>query len=219
MRKYCYLGTVIVTALIAALPLTSAAAATPHVLTITKLGGTAVKVDAVLKASLVKGTTAVFSTSIGKLTCKTSTFSAKVLTNPAKPGTATESLTKQTFSKCSIPGVPATINSFTVNNLPYKGTVSDAAGDPVKVSGQSKTKPLKATISVTVSGLGTFKCFVKAASIKGNASNTGNKVTFANQKFTGGGTNSACPSSAKFSASYGPVVDSSVSGSPKVFVN
>jgi len=218
MRKYCYLGTVIVSALIAALPVTSAAAATPHVLTITKLGGTAVKVDAVLKASLVKGTKAVFSSGSGTLSCTQSAFSAKVVTNPAKPGTAEESLTTQTFSKCTISISGVIIKSITVNNLPYKGTISDATGDPVSVSGSSKSKPLKATIKV--GGIaGSFSCAIKATSIKGHASNTGNKVTFSKQKFTKLSGGALCPTSALFSASYGPVTDSSVTGSPKVFVN
>ena len=218
MRKYCYLGTVIVTALIAALPLTSAAAATPHVLTISKLGGTAVKVGAVLKAGLVTRTKATFVSSLGTLSCATSAFSAKVVTNPAKPGAATESLTAQTFSKCTITISGVTIKSLTVKNLPYKATVSDAAGDPVTIAEQSTTKPLEASITVSFSG-STFTCSIKAKSIKGSASNTGNKVTFSKQKFVKAGGPSLCPPSATFSASYGPVVDSSVSGSPKVFVN
>jgi hypothetical protein len=218
MRKYCYLGTAIVTALIAALPLTSAAAATRHVLTTGKAGGTAVKVDAVLKASLVKGTKAKFTSSLGTLSCAKSAFSAKVATNPTKPGTAKESLTAETFSKCTITISGVTIKSLTVKNLPYKGTVSDAKGDPVTVSEQKKAKPLEASITVSFEG-STFTCGIKATSIKGAASNTGNKVTFSKQKFVKSSGPSLCPASALFSASYGPVTDSSVKGSPKVFVN
>jgi hypothetical protein len=218
MRKYCYLGTVLVTVLIAALPLTAAAAATPHVLTTGKAGGTAVKVGAVLKARLVTGTKAKFVTSLGTLSCKTSTFSAKVTTNPTKPGTAKESLTAQTFSKCTITIGGVTIKSLTVKNLPYSGTVSDAAGDPVTVSERSTSKPLEASVTLSFQG-STFTCSIKAKSIKGAASNTGNKVTFSKQKFVKASGPTICPSSATFSASYGPVTDSSVSGTPKVFVN
>ena len=101
MRKYLYLAAVATSAAVVALPATSAFAA-GHVLTIKKTGGTAVKSGAVLKAGLAKGTSAVFSLGNEKLTCKSAKFTAKVKSNPAKPGKATESLTKQSFSKCKI---------------------------------------------------------------------------------------------------------------------
>ena len=71
-------------------------------LTINKTGGTAVKTGAVLKAGLAKGKTAVFALGTEKLTCKSASFSAKVTANPPKPGTATESLTSQKFSNCTV---------------------------------------------------------------------------------------------------------------------
>ena len=48
MRRYFYIGTVVATALIAILPVTSAAAASVHVLTTGKVDGPAVKPGAVL---------------------------------------------------------------------------------------------------------------------------------------------------------------------------
>jgi hypothetical protein len=218
VRKYFYIGAVVALALTAALPATAAEAASIHVLTTGKVGGPAVKPGAVLKASLAKGSAAVFSNSLGKLTCAKSTFTARVVTNPVKPGTAKESITAETFSNCqlSIPGV--TIKSQGVVNLPYNATVSDAKGNPVHISGRNKTKPLLLTITVKV-GASTFSCSAKATSIAGTWSNKGNVTAFVKQKFTKAAGSSFCPASGTLSAAYGPVRDSSVKGSPAVFIN
>ena len=219
VRKYLYLAAVVASAVVVVLPATSAEAA-GHVLTIKKTGGTAVKVGAVLKSGLAKGTSAVFTLGTQKLTCKSSSFSAKVKTNPAKPGTATESLTAQKFGKCTINVTGITLKSIKVKNLPYKVSVSDAKGHPVKITGQSKTKPVSVTATVAISPTSTISCTYKAGTVKGSASNTGNKITFSKQKFTKSSGSSLCPAGpALFSATFGPVVDSSVTGSPKVFVN
>src|SRR5215470_3539567 len=104
VRKYLYLAAVAASAAVVALPATSAYAA-GHVLTINKTGGTAVKVGAVLKSGLASGTSAVFSLGMEKLTCTAAAISATVKTNPVKPGTATESLTAATISKCKVSGI------------------------------------------------------------------------------------------------------------------
>jgi hypothetical protein len=113
-----------------------------------------------------------------------------------------------------------TIKSAAALNLPYVSTVSDAKGNPVIVAGRSKSKPLGFTATVKF-GTMTFKCLSSAASIKGSASNKGNTVSFKNQKFTkvNKGSGSLCPKSGSFSATYGPLRDTSVKGSPKVFLN
>jgi hypothetical protein len=178
---------------------------------------TAVKTGAVLKAGLAKGKTAVFSLGTEKLTCKSASFSAKVTGNPGKPGKATESLTSQKFSKCTVSVSGITFKSIKVSNLPYKVTVSDAKGFPVTISGSSKSKPIAVTVTVTV-GVNPVTCSYKATSVKGSSSNTGNTITFSKQKFTRT-AGALCPASASFSATFGPVTDSSVKGSPKVFVN
>jgi hypothetical protein len=218
VRKYLYLAaTVAASAAVVALPATSASAA-GHVLTIKKTGGTAVKKGAVLKASLVKGTTAVFSLGNMKLTCKAASFSAKVTSNPVKPGTAKESVTAQSFSKCTVNVSGVTVKSIKVKNLPFNATVSDGKGFPVKITGQSKTKPIAVTATVAA-GTTTVACSYKAGTVSGSSSNTGNKITFSKQKFTKTSGGALCPPSANFTAAFGPVVDSSVAGSPKVFVN
>jgi hypothetical protein len=218
MRRYFYIGTVVASALIAFLPVTSAAAASVHVLTTGKANGPAVKPGAVLKASLAKGSGATFTTSLGKLTCAKSGLTLKVSANPAKRGTARETVTAQTFSKCTINVSGVTVSSVTVSNLPYHVTVSDAKGNPVKVSELSKTKPLLTSFTAKA-GTVVVSCSFKATTISGSASNKGNVSVFVKQRFTLASGGVFCPASGTFSAAYGPLRDSSVKGSPAVFVN
>ena len=226
VRKYFYIGAVAAAALVAALPAAASAATPVHVLTTGKVGGPAVAPKAVLKASLVKKTSVVFATNLGKLTCTKSTFTAKVVTNPVKgtatkPATATESITAETFAGCTIKvtGFTVIIKSITVAHLPYNATVSDAKGLPVKISGRSKALPLLLTVVVQVGTGKPFSCGVKAASIVGVASNKGSTTTFVKQTFKKASGGTLCPASGTFSASYGPVQDTSVKGNPAIFVN
>jgi hypothetical protein len=222
MRKFVpVLAAIAASAAVVALPATTAYATT-HVLTINRVGGRAVAVGAILKAKLVPKTKAVFSLGTGtaKLTCGSAHVSATVKRNPTVPGKARESLTAIGTSKCTFSGITGvTFKSIKAQNLPYKATVSDAAGFPVKVSGQSSTKPIKFTVKVAV-GMTTITCNYKASSVTGKASNTGNKITFSKQKFTkAAGSNALCVGPAFFSAKFGPVRDTSVMLSPRVFVN
>jgi hypothetical protein len=219
VRKYFYIGAMVATALIAVLPATAAEAASVHVLTTGKVGGPAVKPGAVLKANLARGSAVVFKTNLGTLTCTKSTFTAKVVANPARRGTARESITGQTFSICKISIKGVTIRSITVGNLPYNATVSDARGNPVRISGRTKAKPLLVTVTVRIGAGAPFTCSVKAASVAGSASNRGNVIAIVKQKFTKAAGGGFCPASGTFSATWGPVRDSSVKGSPAVFVN
>lgn len=226
VRKYLYVAVAAASAAVLAAPIVSEAApaAHSHVLTIRKVGGTAVKPRAVLKASLVKGTKAVFSLSGGltaTITCKQSSFTAVVVKNPLRRGKATESLTGETIGKCSgnIMGTAVNINKVTVLHLPYNSTTSDAKKFPVTISGRKKTKPIEIT-SVASLGNMSITCSYVAASIVGSASNKGNTITIFKQKFTrAASSNTLCPTTAKLSAKYGPVQDTSVRGKPRVFVN
>jgi hypothetical protein len=201
--------------MLAVVPLTAASAATVHVLTIVKVGGPNVKVGATVAAGLKTGTKATFfspGTTTG-VTCASAATSNTVTANPVKPGIAGESLTTQKFGKCTtnIPGATS-VMSVKALNLPYKVTISDATGFPVKVSNLS-TKITLGTV------IGTVTCTYKAATLKGKASNTGSTEKFTNQPFTLSSGSSACPSSGNFSATFGPEKDISVTGSPAVFVN
>lgn len=222
MRRYLYLAGTAVIAVVTVLSALPASAATINVLTIGKVGGANVKVGNIVKASLKTGTTANFfmsSTSTTGVKCAKSSFASKVTANPPKPGTAKESLTTQTFSSCTsnVTGVTS-VKSVTIQNLPYNVTQSDTIGFPLKVSGTSSTKPLKTTI-VLNTVLGPVTCVYKAASISGRSSNTGNTNSFSKQKFTKLSGPVACFANGFFTATYGPVRDTSVTGSPKVFVN
>ena len=221
MRKYLYLAMTAASVAALAVPVAASAATATgsSVLTISKAGGTAVKTGAVLKASLAKGTAAVFSTSLFSLNCKTASFSAKVTKNPKAKGTADESLTAQAIGKCTVKGITGiTVKSVKANNLPYNVTVSDSKGDPVTVAGTKKTKPVETTVSVVFSGT-TYSCLYKAGTLKGSSSNKGNSITLTKQGFTFVSGSSLCPKSATFTAKFGPVTDSSVKKSPAVFVN
>jgi hypothetical protein len=218
MPKNFYLAAAAASALLIAAPMIPAEAATAHVLTIGKTGGTAVSKGDVLFASLAPKTVVVVSESGQKLTCKSATVTSKVVSNPSAPGKATESVTKETLSKCTVSIKGVTIKSAIAINLPYVSTVSDSKGNPVKVSGRSKSKPLGFIATVKV-GTTTFTCTSGAASITGHASNRGNTVSFSKQPFKKLKGGPRCPKSGAFSATFGPLTDTSVKGHPKVFVN
>ena len=114
-----------------------------------------------------------------------------------------------------------TFKSIKVKNLPYKVSVSDAKGHPVTVRGRSKSKPIRVTVTVSFLGAGNPSPapIRREEASREHASNKGSKITFSKQKFSKAGGERGCPASASFSATFGPVVDSSVKGSPKVFVN
>lgn len=200
---------------LAVVPLTAASAATSDVLTTTKVGGPNVTVGDTVTAGLKTGTKATFfspGTTTG-VTCTSAATTNKVTANPAKPGTAGESLTAQTFTKCTTNISGATsVKSVKALKLPYKATVSDASGFPVTVS----TLSTQITLGTVI---GNVTCTFKAATLKGKASNTGSTETFTNQKFTLSSGSSACPTAGNFSATFGPEKDTSMSGSPAVFVN
>ena len=224
MTKYVYLVAAAASALLIAAPMVSAEAATAHVLTIGRTGGTAVSKGAVLKSGLASKTKATFTIGTRTVKCTSAALTAKVTNNPAvsATATATASVTALTLAKCS----SSSVKSITVaaSSLPYNATVSAAKGNPVKVSGTSKSKPLSLTATVVVTGIPKFTCTYTAASISGKASNTGNVISFSKQKYTfsKGSNKTLCISvgkTASFTATYGPVTDTSVKGSPKVFVN
>jgi len=104
-----------------------------HVLTIGKLGGTAVAPKAVLRAGLARGSAVVFAPPGVKLTCKRSTFSKTVSSNPDAPSMPSYRPPGRPFSKCTVSIPTVTVKSVTAVNLPYTVSASDAKGDPVKL--------------------------------------------------------------------------------------
>ncbi|MFK0113044.1 Tat pathway signal sequence domain protein [Streptomyces sp. NPDC091217] len=220
MRRYivpALSATVAATAL-TLLPATTASA-DGAVLTYGSAGGNAVAVGDVLNASLASGTKAALATSSGGgsgITCTGSTLAATVTSNPAAPGTATESATTQTFSGCTsnVFGVTG-VRSITVNGLPY--STSAASDGTVTV-----TPAAGGTIQTTVvlsTLLGSITCVYQAPSLSAVSSNSANSLTFTNQTFTKVSGSILCAANGYFTASYAPVADSSVSGSPAVYTN
>jgi len=232
MPKFRYLALASASIMVLVMPAGLAYAASAHpaaskskpVLTIKKKGGTAVKKHATLTASVAKGTKVTVALgTVFTITCKSSTLKAKVTANPSGPGKATLSVTKWSIGKCpkSVDGV--TLNSLSAINLPYNATVSAAKGNPVTITGHKKSKPVGFKAVVTFGGQ-KLTCAYTAKTVSGIASNTGNKVSFASQAFTltksSSSTCSAAGSNmATFSATYGPVRDTTVHGSPKVFIS
>ena len=219
MRRFIYLALSMVMALLlVTLPVRVAQAAT-NVLTTGSPGGAAVATGDTLTANLASGSRATFLNGSSGITCTASSFSVTVSSNPAAPGTATESLRTQSFTNCT-PNIGGTNNNppptITPTGLPYGSTVSDSSGTPVTLG--SSTTPVSANVTIS-SLLGQIRCSYGATQIRGTASNSGNTISFANQTFTRTSGSGLCPSSTSFSATYGPVVDSSQSGSPAVFVN
>lgn len=212
----------------AAYAATAQHAAAKPVLTIGKKGGPAVKKRAVLKASLPKGTDAVFALGSFSATCKSSTLHAKVTANPSSRGKATLSLTQATISKCTLKGAPTgvSLTGVKVLSLPYDVTINSAKRFPVTIAGRSSAKPLslQATIDASSLGAGTLTCVYTAPKVTGHASSTGNKVSLVKQKLTldaaaSSSTECGLAPSVTFSATYGPVRDTTVRHSPKVFFN
>ncbi|MFF9915414.1 Tat pathway signal sequence domain protein [Streptomyces sp. NPDC013457] len=205
-------------ALAAVLAVTQPAGAAGAVLTTGSASGPSVAVGDVLAASLVSGTTAKIATTSGGstgITCNASAFSATVTSNPAAPGTATETLTSHTLSTCTTNIFGATgVQSITVNNLPY--TTAVTSGGSLTVTAGS-TGPIQTTLKInTILGLTT--CVYRATSLTAAPSNADNSLAFSNQHFTKATGPGTCPANGYFTATYGPVQDSTQAGAP-VFVN
>ncbi|WP_255954015.1 Tat pathway signal sequence domain protein [Streptomyces odontomachi] len=192
---------------------TGQAAAASTVLTYGSAGGSSVAVGDVLSAA--SSSVAIRTTSGGStgITCDASSFSASVATNPAAPGTATESLSAFSIGgSCSTNIVGTTsVKSITAGGLPYATSVTSSG--TVTVQG-----PLTTTV-VLGSLLGNVTCGYTADSLTGTASNTDSSIAFSNQEFTKSSGSSLCPGSGYFTATYGPVKDTTAAGSPSVFTN
>jgi hypothetical protein len=221
MRKLMFAGAAVAMALLLPVSISTMAlaapAATHDVLTWGKAGGANVGKNQVLKASLAAKTKAVFVSSGGTITCTKSTFTAIVTKNPSKPGTADESLKTQTFSGCTVTGNPDVtgVKNVVVDHTPYTSTISDKKGDPVTVSKPETTLNLISVLNPKVP----ITCVYKATKTNGAASNKTQTISFKNQTFTKSSGPLVCSHSGKFSATYGPVIDTSVKHDPHVFVN
>ena len=214
MRKYTYLAAgAAAAALLAAVSTGSALAAGGDELT---AGGNNVNVGDTVSASL-SSTSAVLSTSIGKITCTASTFSATDTTNPAEGvAEATETLHVLSFSGCTstISGTTGVRSvGLTSGTTPLATVVDEPSDNPID---------LDLTPSVTVvlnTILGPISC-IYAGPVVGVVSNAAGTITFTSQSVSRQtGSSVACPSTGSYSATYGNVDDTSMTGSPAVIVN
>lgn len=200
------------------LPAISPASAADNVLTTGSAGGDAVADGTTLTAPLASGTTAtLYSSATGTtgITCTASQFTATVDSNPAAPGTASESLTAHTFSNCTSNNVGVLgVTSVTVNNLGYTTTV---ASDGTVTVAPGSAGAIQTTV-VLRTLLGSVTCVYQATngSLTGAASNTDNSIQFSKQQFTKSSGSSLCPSSGFWTAKYAPV---NTSDGAAVFVN
>ncbi|MET7378860.1 Tat pathway signal sequence domain protein [Streptomyces sp. NPDC005526] len=195
---------------------TASADGTP-VLTTGSAGGAAVAAGDTLTARLASGTTATLhssATGTSGVSCTSSTFTASVTDNPAAPGTATESVSAQTFdpASCSsnVTGVLG-VTSITVDNLPYSTTVSS---DGTLAVAPASGSTVQTTVKLRTL-LGSVTCVYQAPGLSGRADNADNGIAFTNQQFSKVSGSSLCFGSGYFTATYAPVTDA---GAP-VFVN
>ncbi|MDH6625589.1 hypothetical protein M2271_003400 [Streptomyces sp. LBL] len=195
--------------------ITPASAAAGPVLTTGSVGGTPIAAGDVLTAPLATGTTAtLYSSATGTsgISCTASQFTATVTDNPAAPGTATESLSAHTFGGCSanVTGVLG-VTSITVNNVPYKTSVS--SDGTVKVTAATGSAVQTTVVLRTL--LGSISCVYQAPSLTGKADNADSSITFTKQQFTKTSGSSLCFANGYFTAKYAPVTD----GNARVYVN
>lgn len=214
MRRFAFLAIAASgVALLVAAPITASAA--NNVLTVGSAGGAAVNVNDSLTSGLASGTNAMFTSTAGGstgLTCTASSFTATVTSNPAAPGTATESLTAQTFSGCTS-NVPGTSTAtVTINNLPYSASVTDPAPNNATISGSLQATAVIRTV------FGNVTCVYSATSISGTTSNTDNSLAFSGQQFTKKSGPSVCFANGFLTATYAQILDTTQSSQP-VFTN
>ncbi|HJD83032.1 Tat pathway signal sequence domain protein [Kitasatospora aureofaciens] len=212
---------------LAAIALTGAAVAPAQasgaaVLTQGSASGPAIAVGDTLVANLAAGTAATFTNGPGStsgVSCASSSFSATVTSNPAAPGSATEQLNSQSFGSCTsnVFGVRS-VKSVTATSLPYSNTVTSGSGTNVSLNGTG-AGPVGITVVLNTL-LGTVNCVYQSpGGIVGSTSNTGNSISFSNQPANLVSGPGLCFSTGYFSATYGPVTDTSAAGNPVLYVN
>jgi len=240
MRKPLLLAaTAVATAVMLTAGSTVAWAATPParklgVLTYKKVKGAKVPTGAFLSAGLKPKTdfTLTFGNSVTiAVTCTQATFKTKVTKNPASPGSAVTTATSLSVpaADCTgwnsqVPGVALTVTSLTFKLPAGQAAFSDAKGLPVIVAAPAKSNPaIEISLSVTAaSPIGAFSCSWAAAKLSATYSNTGPLLTIGSQAISSPLPQQSpdwCPPVTVSQIQFGPVNDTSVHGSPHVYVN
>jgi predicted Zn-dependent protease len=205
MRKYLTISAIVTAAVAAGVALTmTASASTSDVLTYGSQGGSNVSVGSTLSSNLSSDTQATFYTSSNGsdgAACSSGTMSEDVTANPTAGGNATADVGSQSFGGCS-------------NNLGYTESSAkvDSYSATVNSSGVS-VGTVSATLVFTPGLEKSVTCNYTGTSLSGSN-------VFSNQLMVGDGLNyGSCPKDVYFSATYGTVTDTSVEGSPAVYVN
>ncbi|BCL17906.1 Tat pathway signal sequence domain protein [Micromonospora sagamiensis] len=207
MRRYAYLTLAAASAMLAVLASAGPAAAAGTVLTYNSATGPSAGAGDLLYAPNKTGTTVnLYNSTTGTtgVKCSQARFEAKVLTNPAAPGTATESVTSQTVASCTsnVIGVIG-VRGITVNNLPFNASVT--SGKVVTITGGA-AGPIQTTASLSTL-LGAITCVYQAVNnrLVGTANNADASITFVNQPFTKVSGPGTCFATGYFSVTYAPV--------------
>lgn len=229
MRKYRLAAVAAAGVMVLAAPAGVALAAGAHpsankpVLHVGKTSGAAVKKGAKLSAGLAKGKKVSLAIGAFGATCSSSKFTAKVVKNPASKGKASLSITNETLGNCKLSTTLASVSKITAVNTPWVGSVTSKG--TLSISAAKKSKPFGFAAVIKV-GTTSYTCVFTGTSNSGKTSNKGNTVSFSKQKLTlnssltPSGSLATCKfagTSSVFSAVYGPVRDTSVKHSPKVF--
>jgi hypothetical protein len=214
MRKNFYTGlaAAAATALLAlgaAAPATAAAPLTSDTLTVGSAGGTAVAVGNTLSAALTG--TSTLTTSAGNISCTQGSFGATVTANGA--ATATETVTSFAFTNTSC--TSKITGTTSVQSIGLKSGTAPVA----TVTGSTSQLTVTPVVTVVLGTiLGDVTCYYSGAAT-GTLSNTAHSLAFSGVAVTKQtGSSSLCPSSGTFTATYEPVVDTSLS-SQDVYVN
>jgi hypothetical protein len=217
MRKFLYMPVLAAVAALTVLAAGPAQAAGGDVLT---AGGNNVVVNDVITGS---STSAVLSTSIGKITCTVAGFSAKAASNPAAPGTATETVTSLSASSCTstITGTTG-VTSVGLNgsSTPTASVCSTSAcpASPVTTVPELFISPTVKVVLTSV--LGPVTCIYGGTTLFASVNNAGDSFTFTSQSVNRQtGSSTACPSTGTYTATYGSVKDTTMTGSPAITVN
>jgi hypothetical protein len=186
--------------------------------------GTNTPVGNIIHWVLVSGTKATFfatSTGTTGISCTVSSMDWEVLTNPPAPGTATFSVIAWSFSSCTANGGIKTVNSITVDHLPYNASITSGSPPSVTISPGSNGA-IHITFKLTTIFGQMLTCGYHVHATSGNlsatASNSNNSIKFTNQQLDGdSGNNGQCVSTLFFSAEY--VASDSSNGNAAVFFN
>jgi len=150
----------------------------------------------------------VLSSSFAPPQCTSGSTQATVSTNPSAPGKAKLSITSMTFSGCTLNILGNQVSiTITANNLPYSLTIGDVNGNMATTG----------AVKWTAAGAG-HVCIYSSSGLSGYWNNAADGITFPSQNLTST-SGGVCPGTVAIGGTFGPVKDTTASGSPLVFVS